>query len=56
MMSEIFQGLRYTSNNAECGWIDQTMVSSYRIDANYLMNKINSELMKKQYGKVVTIR
>lgn len=55
MMSKIFQGLRYTSNNAECGWIDQTMVSSYRIDANYLMNKINSELMKKQYGKVVPL-
>lgn len=55
MMSEIFQGLRYTSNKAECGWIDQTMVSSYRIDANYLMNKINSQLMKEQYGKVVPL-
>ena len=55
MMSEIFQGLRYTSNKAECGWIAQTMVSSYRIDANYLMNKINSQLMKQQYGKVVPL-
>ena len=55
MMSEIFDGLRYTTNNAECGWINQKMVSSYRIDANYLMNKISSQLMQTKYGKVVPL-
>ena len=55
MMSEIFDGLRYTSNNAECGWINQKMISPYRIDANYLMNGINSQLMRTKYGKVVTL-
>lgn len=56
MMNEIFKGLRYTSNNAECGWIDQKDISDYRIDANYLMNRINSQLMKERYGEVVPLR
>lgn len=55
MMNEIFDGLKYTSNDAECGWIAQSAISSYRIDANYLMNKINSQLMQTQYGKVVSL-
>lgn len=56
MMDEIFEGLRYTLNSAECGWINQREISSYRIDANYLMNKINSQLMKIQYGEVVPLK
>lgn len=55
MMSEIFEGLKCTSNNAECGWIGQNAISTYRIDANYLMNKINSQLMQAQYRKVVPL-
>lgn len=56
MMNEIFEGLRYTTNGAECGWIDQDKILSYRIDANYLLNKIDSETMKSKYGKVVPLK
>ena len=56
MMNEIFEGLRYTTNGAECGWIDQNKILSYRIDANYLLNKIDSETMKSKYGKVVPLK
>lgn len=56
MMNEIFNGLQYTSNGAECGWIGQTKIQSYRIDANYLLNKIDSESMKIKYGKVVPLK
>lgn len=56
MMNEIFEGLQYTSNGAECGWIDQNKILSYRIDANYLLNKIDSQSMQTQYGKVVPLK
>lgn len=56
MMNEIFDGLSYTSNGAECGWIDRTDILPYRIDANYLLNKINSRLMQEQYGEVVPLK
>lgn len=56
LMNEIFEGLRSTTNGAECGWIEQGEISSYRIDANYLMNKLNSRLMQEQYGEVVPLK
>ena len=56
MMNEIYEGLQYTSNEAECGWIDQSKIVSYRIDASYLLNKIDSESMRTKYGKVVPLK
>lgn len=56
MMDEIFEGLKYTSNGAECGWVEQKAISSYRIDANYLLNKIDSRSMKERYGQVVALK
>lgn len=56
MMNEIFEGLQYTSNGAECGWIEQKKILSYRIDANYLLNKIDRKSMQTQYGKVVPLK
>ncbi len=56
MMNEIFIGLQYTSNGAECGWIEQNKIHSYRMDANYLLNKIDRESMGAKYGKVVPLK
>ncbi len=47
-LSEIFEGVRYTTNGGECGWINQSDISSYRIDASYLLNKIDrNDLIQK---------
>lgn len=56
LMEEIFEGLKYTSNGAECGWIEQKEILPYRIDANYLLNKIDSRSMKAEYGKVIPLK
>lgn len=56
LMEEIFDGLKYTSNEAECGWIEQKEILPYRIDANYLLNKIDSKSMKAEYGKVIPLK
>ena len=37
MMNEVFDGVKMTSNEGECGWIEQKYLSGYRIDANYLL-------------------
>lgn len=55
MMNEVFDGIRYTSNNAECGWIEQNELTEYRIDANYLLNKIDKKALEQQYSQVVPL-
>lgn len=55
MMNEVFSGIKYTSNKGECGWINQNNISDYRIDANYLLNKIDKLKLEKLYQKVIPL-
>ena len=41
MTDEVFEGIKVTSNDGECGWIEHNLITNYRIDANYLLNKID---------------
>lgn len=55
MMNEVFEGVKMTSNEGECGWIEQREVNDYRIDANYLLNKIDKAKLEKMYKKVIPL-
>ena len=55
MMNEVFEGVKMTSNEGECGWIEQKYLSSYRIDANYLLNKIDKKKLEELYSKVIPL-
>jgi type I restriction enzyme M protein len=55
-MGEIFEGLKITTNGAECGWIMQSELNSYRLDASYLLNKIDKNAMKDLYGRIVRLK
>ena len=56
LMGEIFDGLKKTTNGAECGWIRQSELNSYRLDASYLLNKIDKNAMKDLYGRIVRLK
>lgn len=47
--SEYFQGIRTTDNGGEYGWISQDEINAYRIDANYLLNKIDLERLHQSF-------
>ena len=53
---EIFKDIKRTENNAECGWIEQSKATSYRIDANYLLNKIDLEYLNLQFKNLVPLK
>lgn len=55
MMNEVFDGVKMTSNEGECGWIEQKYLSSYRIDANYLLNKLDKKKLEQLYSKVIPL-
>lgn len=55
MMNEVFEGVKVTSNEGECGWIEQKYLSGYRIDANYLLNKIDKKKLEQLYSKVIPL-
>ena len=55
MMNEVFEGVKMTSNEGECGWIEQREVNDYRIDANYLLNKMDKAKLEKIYKKVIPL-
>lgn len=55
MADEVFEGVKTTSNYGECGWIEQKNLSVYRIDANYLLNKIDKKKLEKLYNKVIPL-
>lgn len=48
-ISEYFEGIRITENEGEYGWIPQDEINFYRIDANYLLNKIDLERLHKSF-------
>ena len=55
MMNEVFDGVKMTSNEGECGWIEQKYLSGYRIDANYLLNKLDKKKLEQLYSKVIPL-
>lgn len=54
-LSEIFDGVRCTTNGGECGWIHQSDISAYRIDASYLLNKIDRKDLTQKFPMLVPL-
>ena len=54
-LGEIFDGVKQTSNGGECGWIHQSDISSYRIDASYLLNKIDRNDLAHRFPLLVRL-
>lgn len=46
---EYFDNIRVTDNGGEYSWIEQDLITSYRIDANYLLNKIDLGNLRKRF-------
>lgn len=47
--AEYFDGIRKTESEGEYGWIPQDEIASYRIDANFLLNKIDLDRLTKSF-------
>lgn len=52
---EVFDGVKSTSNGGECGWILQSDITCNRIDANYLLNKIDRYTLKQKFSVLVPL-
>ena len=50
-----FDGVYQTENEGECGWIDQDDISAYRIDASFLLNAQDRQVIKNQFSTVVPL-
>lgn len=55
MTDEVFEGIKVTSNDGECGWIEHNLITNYRIDANYLLNKIDKKKLEELYKEVIPL-
>ena len=55
MTDEVFEGIKVTSNDGECGWIEHNLITNYRIDANYLLNKIDKKKLEELYKEVIQL-
>lgn len=51
-----FSGIRVSSNDAECAWIDQDDVNDYRIDAGYLINKLDQRELHQKFTALQPIK
>lgn len=49
---EFFPNIRVTENGGEYSWIEQDFITPYRIDSNYLLNRIDLENLKKKFPKL----
>lgn len=49
---EYFHSIRKTENEGEYGWIHQDEISSYRIDANFLLNKIDLDRLNASFSNL----
>lgn len=52
---EVFDTVKITTNDGECGWIEQNDIDNYRIDANYLLNKLDKKRLEIIYNKVIPL-
>ena len=55
-INEIFTGVKQTTNGGECGWIKQEDITSYRIDANYLLNRIDRHALEERFPILVPLK
>ena len=55
-INEVFEGVRTTSNGGECGWISQSDITTYRIDASYLLNKIDRKVLEEKFPVLVPLK
>lgn len=55
LFNEVYDGMKYTRNGGECGWISQDDVEAYRLDANYMLNLIDREQLKGRFGELVPL-
>ncbi len=55
-INEIFNGVKQTTNGGECGWIKQEDITSYRIDANYLLNRIDRHALEERFPILVPLK
>ncbi len=51
----IFEGIHETKYGGECGWITQDDISDKRLDASYLLNKIEREALRKKFDILVPL-
>lgn len=49
---EYFANIKVTENGGEYSWIEQDSITSYRIDSNYLLNKIDLQNLKKKFPRL----
>ena len=54
-INEVFDGVRQTTNGGECGWIKQEDITTYRIDANYLLNRIDRDALEAKFPLLVPL-
>lgn len=54
-ITEVFDGIKKTTNGGECGWISQKEISSYRMDASYLLNKIDKNSLSENLTTLVPL-
>ena len=54
-INEVFDGVRKTTNGGECGWIRQDEITTYRIDANYLLNRIDRNALEDKFPLLVPL-
>lgn len=55
-IDSIFEGVKQTTNGGECGWINQEDITPYRIDANYLLNRIDRAALEERFPILVPLR
>ena len=55
-IDSIFEGVKQTTNDGECGWIRQEDITTYRIDANYLLNQIDRAALEEKFPILVPLK
>lgn len=50
-----FDGIFTTDSGGECGWVDQDIINTKRIDATYLLNSIDKEKLHERFNNLVPL-
>jgi type I restriction enzyme M protein len=54
--SVVFTGIKKTLNGGECGWLPQLNISEYRLDARFLLNKIDQLEQQVLFETIVPLK